>query len=140
MRDGERESAAELLRNWRAAERDKKAAEKAAKDAARAVVAASKVEEAAVSETAADATVDAGARAKDATGRARKAASGAVEAAHQATEMATHEKARADRAVMFFEDAEADARERFHEAQERGFQKDSDEPQSPRLEPNPESG
>lgn len=43
-------------------------------------------------------------------------------------------------ATVVFEDAEADARERFHEAQERGFQKASDEPQSPRLEPNPESG
>lgn len=139
--DEEHASAAELLSDWRAAERNAVAADKSAKDAARTVAAAADAEGAAMkSEKAADASMDAAVRAKNAAGNAKKAAGRAVEAAQVTTEVATEEQGRAEQVVKKTEKEEAEARERFHAAEEKGFPKAPHEPQSPRLEPNPESG
>jgi hypothetical protein len=77
-----RESTAELLADWRAAERDAVAAREAARIATLALEAARAAEEAALeTETAANAASEAVERALQAAGSARRAASQAAEAA-----------------------------------------------------------
>ena len=62
-------------------------------------------------------------QAKDAAALARQAASEAAEGASSAGMQAAGEEARASQDVTSAEDAEGRARERFQEAQSRGFQK-----------------
>jgi hypothetical protein len=124
-RDKEHGSASELLADWRSAERDSLAAHEAASVAARAVTAAAAAEEAAVeAESAAREATDAAARAKEAAERAKTAASQAAEAAQVAATTTEEDQARADQTVVAADHAEADARDRFHKAQEGGFPKD----------------
>ncbi len=121
---GEHDSAAELLADWRSAERDLVAAHDAASVAARAVAAATAAEESALeAEVAAREATDAAARAKEAAERAKLAASSAAEAAQTAATTTEEDQARADRMVLASEQAELDARDRFHEAEKKGFPK-----------------
>jgi hypothetical protein len=117
-------SASELLADWRSAERDSVAAHEAASVAARAVAAAAAAEQAAVeAEAAAREATDAAVRAKEAAERAKTAASQAAEAAQIAAATTEDDQARADRTVLDADHAEAEARDRFHEAQGEGFPK-----------------
>jgi hypothetical protein len=119
-----RDSAAELLGDWRAAGRDTVAARTAASVASLAVAAALAAEEAALeADSAARAAMDAATRAKDAAGAAKRAAAHAAEAGQIAAATSEGDKARADQAVGTAELAEEAARDRFHEAQEEGFPK-----------------
>ena len=123
-RDAKHGSAAELLADWRSAERDSLAAHEAASVAARAVTAAAAAEEAAVeAESAAREATDAAARAKEAAERAKAAASLAAEAAQVAASTTEDDQARADVTVLETDRAEGEARDRFLEAQEGGFPK-----------------
>ena len=120
--------AAELLGDWRAAERDTVAAEAAATVAALTVAAGAAAEEAAMeAEAAARAAMDAALRAKDAAARAKSAAAHAAEAAQMAAVNAEGDKARADQAVTVAAHVEDEARDRFHEAEAKGFDDDSNE-------------
>jgi hypothetical protein len=117
-----RDSAAELLGDWRAAERDTVAARTAASVASLAAAAALAAEEAALeADSAARDAMDAVTRAKDAAGHAKRAAAQAAEAGQIAAATSEGDKARGDQAVGTAE-REA-ARDRFHEAQQEGFPK-----------------
>jgi len=123
-KDADHHSAAELLGDWRAAERDTAAAKSAASVAALALRAASAAGEAALeAEAAVKAALDAAERAQIAADRAKHAATQAAEAAHLLATSAESDQARANHAVVEAESAETDARDRFHEAEGRGFPK-----------------
>jgi protein-disulfide isomerase-like protein with CxxC motif len=150
-KDERRNSAADLLSEWRAAERSAMKAKDSTEDTAEVVRAAAAAEKAAAeSEEAVDASLDAVDRAKEAAGQAAEAADRAAEVARTAREIATEKQAKAGEAAAATEAAEAEARERFRVAQASGFPKGTDEPpeagsepgldhQSP-LEPKPTAG
>ena len=116
------ESAAELLADWRSAGRDTVAARAAATIATLALAAATAAEEAAEEvEAAAGAAQEAVERAKAAALRARAAASQAAEAARLALATAGGDKEKANHDVEAAEQAEGEARDRFHDAENRGF-------------------
>lgn len=118
-------SAADLLADWRAADRDAVAARDAAKVASLALAASASAEEAAAEvEVAVEAALEAVERARAAAGRAREAATQAAEAATIALSTAEGDKVRADIQVRATEEAETAAKDRFHEAQAEGFPKD----------------
>ena len=118
-------SAAELLADWRAAGRDTAAAHAAASVAELALKAAAAAEEAAVEvEAAAQAARDAVERAMGAAARAKRAASEAAESASVYLAGAEADKVRANHVSEVAEEAEAAARDRFHEAQAEDFPKD----------------
>jgi len=120
-------SAAELLADWRSATRDTKAAQTAESVAALALVAAGAAEEAAAeTDEAAQAAEEAAIHAKGAATQARMASGRATEASQLAIANAEGDKARAGQAVTETEQAEIEARDRFHVAQEKGFPKESD--------------
>ena len=124
--DAEHGQAAELLSQWRSAERDTAAAREAESIAAMAVEAAELAETAAAkAEKAAEVAMQAAIQAKDAAALARQAASEAAQGALSAGKQAVGEEERASQDVTSAEDAEGKARDRFQEAQGRGFQKDS---------------
>lgn len=124
-KDTDRHSAAELLGDWRAAERDTAAAKSAASVAALALRAASAAGEAArEAEAAVKAALDAAERAKIAADRAKKAATQAAEAAQLLATSAESDTSRANHAVVEAESAETVARDRFHEAEGKGFPKE----------------
>jgi hypothetical protein len=117
-------SAADLLADWRSAERDTVAAGLSSQVAVLALAAATAAEEAAEEvEAAASAAVEAVERARAAADRARKAASRAAEAAQLAFAAAEGDTARAGHAVDKAEQVEVEARDRFHEAEGKGFPK-----------------
>lgn len=119
------QSAADLLGDWRAAERDTAAAKVAQTVAELALAAAAAAEEAAKeTEVAALAALDASKSAQSAADRAKRAATQAAEAASILTAGAIGDKARANHALDDAESAEGRARERFHDAEQRGFPKD----------------
>lgn len=121
-RDAKHGYAAELLSNWRAAERDTASAKAAADVAALAIAAVGAAEEAAVeTEAAAQAATEAVIRATTAAERAKKAASQAAELARIAFATAEGDHVRADLAVTKAELAESEARDQFHVAEEQGF-------------------
>jgi hypothetical protein len=123
--EGKHNSASELLADWRSAERDSVAAHEAASVAARAVTSAAAAEAAAVeAETAAREARDAAVRAKEAADRAKTAATQASDAAQLAATRTEDEQAVADQTVVAADDAESEARDRFHAAQKDGFPKD----------------
>lgn len=120
------QSAADLLGDWRAAERDTVAAKSAASVAALALKAASAAGEAAVeAEAAVKAALDAADRARVAADRAKKAATQAAEAAHLLTTTAESDKVRANHDVEEAESSETAARDRFHEAEGKGFRRET---------------
>lgn len=122
--DREHGTAAELLGDWRAAERDSVAAAVAASVAALTVAAAAAAEEAAAeAESAASSAMDAATRATIAAEHAKLAAAHAAQAAHLAASAALGDKARADQAVETAGRAEDHARDEFHDAQDEGFPK-----------------
>jgi flagellar motor protein MotB len=121
----EHHPAAELLGDWRAAERDAAAAKAAAAVAGLALNAASAAEEAALeAEAAADAALAAATSAKVASDRARKAATQAAQAAQLLRTTAEGDKIQANHAVEETEDAEAAARAAYRDAATEGFPKD----------------
>jgi hypothetical protein len=126
-RDAEHGIAAELLGDWRSAERDTVAA-KSALAVARLALKAAYSAEAAVrdAEEAVQASMGAAIRARDAADRAKKAASQAAEAAQLAAITAKGDLVRAKQAVGQSEADEAKARGRFGKAQKKGFAKGSD--------------
>jgi hypothetical protein len=118
-------SAAELVGDWRAAERGATAARTAATIAALALKTARAAEEAAAeTEAAAQAAQEAAERAKAASDRAKDAASHAAEAARLLSATAQVEKVEANHAVDEAEAAETAAHERYHDAASEGFPKD----------------
>ena len=118
-------AAGELLADWRAAERDTLAARDAANIAALALAAAEAAEEAATEvEAAAEAAAEAVDRARTAATRARRAAAEAAEAAMTALTSAQGDQVRARLTVTDAEAAEGQARDRFHDAESKGFPKD----------------
>jgi hypothetical protein len=120
------QSAADLLGDWRAAERDTAAAKVAQTVAELALAAAAAAEEAAQeTETAALAALDASKSAQSAADRAKRAATQAAEAASILTSGALGDKARANHAVDDAESAEGRARERFHDAEQKGFSREN---------------
>lgn len=110
-------SAAELLGDWRAADRDLSAAKETASEAALAAAAAD------VAKVAATETGDAARISADAAQRAEASARRTAEAADISAKAARRESIDADGALARSTSAEADAGERFHEAQDRGFPK-----------------
>jgi len=121
-------SAGELLADWRTTERDTVAARSAASVAALAVAAATSAEEAAhAMEVAAEAVLDAAEHAKEAATHAKTAASQAADAARLASAAAVADKRHANDEVERAEKAEATARDRIHDAQAKGFSKESGE-------------
>lgn len=120
------DSAAELLSQWRSAERDTIAAKAAAEVATLAVSAAESAEEAASqAEAAAQVAMDAAVRARAAAEQAKSAASHVSEGSQTTTTTAEGQQARAEQDVDEAEQAEIAARDRFHGAQAEGFPKDS---------------
>ena len=117
-------NAAELLGDWRAAERDTAAA-KVAKTVAELALKAAEAADAAAKETerAALVALDASKSAQAAASQAKKAASHASEAATLLTAGAEGDKARASQALANAEKTETKARDRFHEAEDKGFPK-----------------
>ena len=117
--------AADLLSRWRSAERDTVAAQKAESVAAIAVDAAAAAEASAVhAEEAATIAMQAAIHAKDAAELARKAAAQAADGALMAGARAEGDEARAGQDVATAQQAEKNARDRFHEAEDKGFRKD----------------
>jgi hypothetical protein len=108
-------SAAELLGNWRAAERDRVAAEETASVAS---LAAKAAQEAA---TAAEETAAAARLSLEAAQRAERAALRTSEAAELASRVARGESAAADAALEASKAAEDEAKARFQGGQSRGF-------------------
>ena len=118
-------SAAKLLGDWRAAERDTVAAKTAASISALALKTARAAEEAAVeTEAAANAAQEVAERAKAAASRAKDAATHAAEFARLLSESAQADKVEANHAVNEAADAETVARDRYHDAADEGFPKD----------------
>lgn len=119
------DTTADLLAGWRSAERDSVAARDAAHIATLALVAAEAAEEAATEvEAAADAAAEAVEKARAATARASRAASEAAEAAKTALSSAQGDKVRANHVVVEAEQAEGEARDRFHHAESDAYAKD----------------
>ena len=117
-------TAAELLAEWRAAERDTVAAGSASRVAAMALEAAAAAEEAADEVgAAASAALEAVERATAAADRAKKAALHAAGAAHLALTAAEGDTAQAKQDLEEARHAEDEARDRFHEGEVRGFRK-----------------
>jgi hypothetical protein len=113
----EAKSTADLLAEWRAAGRDTVAARAAANVAAAALEAAAAAEEAASQvEAAAKAALESVERARAAAERARLAAA-------QALETAKGDKVKANHHVVVAEQAESDARDAFHEAEQQAAQR-----------------
>jgi hypothetical protein len=110
-------SAAELLSNWRAAERDRVAAEESASVASLAAAAASEAQVAATE------TAEAARLSLDAAQRAEKAARRTAEAAGLAAATAQRDSKSADAVVLESQAAEEAARSQFLEAQASGFPK-----------------
>ena len=110
-------SAARLLGDWRAAERDTVAARESAEVATLAATAAQTAERAAT-ETAESARL-----ALEAATRAERAARETADAARIVASSTAADKVAADEGVTLAVADEADARDRFHEAQEAGFPK-----------------
>jgi hypothetical protein len=120
--------AAELLSQWRSAERDTVAAQNAESVAALAVDAATTAEAAAVrAEEAATAAMEAAVGAQAAAELARKAAAQAADGALMAGARAEGDEARAGQVLATAQRAEEKARDRFHEAEDKGFKIDSPE-------------
>lgn len=118
------ESAEHLLADWRAASRDTAAARAASTVAGLALAAANAAEEAANEvEAAATSATEALERARAAAGRARRAAEQAAEAAQLALSGAEGDDVRAAKQVGAAEHAEDAARDRFHDAEDKGFPK-----------------
>jgi hypothetical protein len=116
---------AELLADWRSAERDTVAARDAARIAALALTAAEAAEVAATEVQAAATEVEAAVeRARSAATRARKAASDAADAAKTALTSAQGDKVRANHSVAEAVEAEGSARDRFHEAEAAAYHRD----------------
>ena len=112
-------SAAELLAEWRAAERDMVAAQGAARIAELALTASALAEEAANEvEAASAAALEAVERAREAASRDRAAATQAAEAAQLALATAEGDKVRANHDVDVAEQAETEARDRYHVAED----------------------
>ena len=122
-------TAAELLADWRSAGRDTAAAHAAEKVAEMALVAAVQAEEAADQvEVAVAAAMDAVGRAQAAANRARVAALHAAESAHLTLTTAEGDRARAGQEVQEAEAAEAEARDRYRGASDKGFPRGSERP------------
>ena len=120
MTQDEDKTAAELLADWRAAERDTIAAGQGSKVATLALEAAAAAEEAASEvEMAAAAATEAVERARSAAMRARTAAAQAATAAHLALATAEGNQLRANQDLESAQHAESAARDRFHEAQNK---------------------
>jgi hypothetical protein len=120
----EHHSAAKLLGNWRAAERDTIAARGAATVAQLALAAAHAAEDAAnETEEAAKAAIEVATQAKGAVEHARKAAAAAAEASQLAMAGAEGDAARADEEVQRANKAETVARDAFHDAERDQFPK-----------------
>ena len=118
-------SAAELLDDWRAAERDTAAARAASSIAALALESAIAADEAAVeTEVAANAAQEAAERARLAANRAKAAATHAAEAARLLSETAQADRVEANHAIEEAAGAETAARDRYHDAASEGFPKD----------------
>jgi hypothetical protein len=113
-----RGSAADLLANWRAAERDHAAAIESAGVAALASEAAQRAAKAAHE------TAEAARLSLDAAQRAEHAARETAEAAEALSGVASEEQALADTALSAALTAESDARDAFQEAQRQGFPKE----------------
>ena len=117
-------NASELLGDWRAAERDTVAAKAAQTVAELALKAAAAAEEAATeTEKAATIAFEASKSAQRAAANAKKAALQASEAALLLAAGAEGDKVRANQALARAEEGEKAARERFHEAEGKGFPK-----------------
>ena len=110
-------SAADLLSTWRAAERDHAAALDHASTAALAAEAATRAARAAQE------TADAARLSLEAAQRAEAAARETADAAHVLSEAAARDQVAADAAVSATLEAEAAAKEGFHDAQRAGFPK-----------------
>ena len=109
---------AELLGDWRAAQRDTAAAESAASVAGHALAAAAAAEEAALeAEVAAKAALEAANRASAAVDRAKRAVAQIAEAVQLAVATAEGDKVRANHDVATSAAAESSARDRFHDAE-----------------------
>ena len=111
-------SAADLLSAWRAAERDHVAAGDAAGVAHLATEAARRAADAARE------TADAAKLSLEAAQRAERAARQTAEAADILSAATTREQQIADQAVIAAAERESEAKDAFHEAQERGFPKE----------------
>jgi hypothetical protein len=111
-------SAAELLANWRAAERDHAAALESAGVAGLAANAAQRAAKAAHE------TAEAARLSLEAAQRAEHAARETAEAAEVLSATATEEQSLADSAVNEAATAETDAKDAFQEAQRQGFPKE----------------
>ena len=110
-------SAAELLGNWRAAERDRIAAEETLKVAGVAALAAAEAARAAQD------TSDAARLTMEAAQKAELAARRTSEAAELLARSAGADKGAATEALAKSRRAESDARDVYHEAQAKGFPK-----------------
>jgi hypothetical protein len=110
-------SAADLLANWRAAERDHAAAVESAGVADLASEAAERAAHAARE------TADAAKLSLEAAQRADKAARETADAADVLSAATSREKAAANEAVSSTRAAETEAMDAFHEAQRKGFPK-----------------
>ena len=108
-------SAARLLSDWRAAERDSVAARASAEVASLAAAAAQTAEQAALE------TAEAARLALDAATRAEQAARATADAARIVSSTTAAEKVASDEAVTQADAAEAEARDAFHTAQDAGF-------------------
>ena len=111
-------SAAELLSNWRAAERDHAAAIESAGVAGLAAEAAQRAAKAA------NETAEAARLSLQAAQRAEHAARETAEAAEVLSATATEEQSLADNAVSDAATAETDAKGAFQDAQRQGFPKE----------------
>jgi hypothetical protein len=110
-------SAASLLANWRAAERDHAAAVESAGVAGLASAAADRAAHAARE------TADAAKLSLEAAQRADRAARETADAADVLSAATSRERAVADEAVSSTKAAETAAKDAFHEAQQKGFPK-----------------
>jgi hypothetical protein len=123
-RSDEHRPAHQLLSDWRAAERDSDAARKARSVAGLAVEAATAAEQAAEeTEVAATAALAASESARNAATSAKKSATQAADAARIMAATAAGDKVRANQSVERAEEAESQARYRYHEAESHGFPK-----------------
>ena len=111
-------SAAELLANWRAAERDRAAAVESAGVAGLAVEAAQRAARAAQE------TAEAARLSLEAAQRADHAARETADAANVLSASASHEQSLANTAVSEAMAAESEAKDAFQDAQRQGFPKD----------------
>ena len=111
-------SAADLLAQWRAAERDRAAAIESASVASLAAAAAERAAHAARE------TADAAKLSLEAAQRAERAARETADAADVLTAAAAKERSIADEALTSAQSAETEAMDAFQDAQRHGFPKD----------------